>query len=610
MIRNIYLGLLLLISSFAIGQSGINTLEVNEYAALQVDAPNKDKGIIIPRLTTQQRNNINTTDSEDGLTIFNTDENCINYWNKGEKTWSSSCGNLGKANFKIEKCSDIKVYGQYLSKTQINRNSNYLLLTVLVEKSGIYNITATSKENNGYYFSTSGEYLGVGRTTIKVPGMGVPMNARFDDFVIQLNGVDSSLVCPIKIEVEDSEVKPNFTMECNSTEVFGVYKLDEALGNQHYIKLKLNIDPGADGATYFLETEEIDGIKFYGTGKLSSSQPIVTLYGQGIPRTSDVKKMRIKSNSSKTVAVCYADVRITIPKKKLLVVGNTNASDSYGFANASAPVNKMLKEVKNYGILPESIFSFEGWSAITKVANNAGLSQYLTGENPYDIVILQSTTQFNQSQVASLVDYLKNKGVVIIFDSDENTATLLLAEITASSTISAGKINNASSIYRFSTVNDRVLNGVFGDIRGKYWGANTPVVRILNLDASDFLIYSDATDHSVPVAALPDPGNTEGGENDQPSDGGNTIGTEDQGTQGLTVFNQEGYHFVWVGEGLFNNHTTAFALDANNKPIVKDNFGHNIKRSVSNSIFTANLIAWAIEQAEKDGINTKKSPSK
>lgn len=609
MIRNIYLGLLLLISAFALGQSGINTLEVNEHAALQVDAPNKDKGVIIPRLTTQQRNSINTTNAEDGLTIYNTDENCINYWNKEEKTWSSSCGNVGKAKFKIENCSDIKVYGQYLSKTQINGNSNYLLITVLVEKAGVYNITATSKVNNGYYFSVSGEYLGVGRSTIKVPGMGVPTNAKFDDFTIQLNGVDSSLVCPIKIEVENSEVKPSFTMECNSTEVFGIYKLDEALGNQHHIKLELNIDPSANGATYFIETEEVDGIKFYGTGKLNTSQPIVTLQGKGIPRTSDIKKMRIKSNSSETVAVCYANVRVTIPEKKLLVVGATDASDSYGFANTSTPVYKMLKEKKNYGLSPESVFSFEGWSDIKSVSANAPLTQYVTGENPYDIVIVQSTTQFNTAQVESLVEYLKNKGVVIIFDSDDKTATLLIKEITASSTVSANKINIESSVYKFSTIDDGVLSGGFGDIRGKYWGASGPVVRVLNLESSDFLIYSDATDQSVPVAALPDPGNTEEGDYDQPSNG-NSTGTESQGTPGLTAFNQEGYHFVWVGEGLFNNHNTVFALDGNNKPIEKVNFGHNIKRSVSNSIFTANLIAWAIEQAEKDGINTKNAPSK
>ena len=70
-----------------IAQVGIGTTNPHSSAALEVSSNNS--GFLPPRMSTIQRNAID--DPIAGLMIYNTTENCINYWNSEE--WISLCGN-------------------------------------------------------------------------------------------------------------------------------------------------------------------------------------------------------------------------------------------------------------------------------------------------------------------------------------------------------------------------------------------------------------------------------------------------------------------------------------------------------------------------------------
>lgn len=606
--KDLYIILCLLISCVLFGQTGIGTYLINPNSALHIDTPQKDKGLIIPRLTTVERDALKLTNIDNGLAIYNIDENCVNYWNKLENKWSSVCGNLGKSEFKIEDCSEIKLHGQYLSGMPLNANSHYIMVTVQVDKPGVYSITALPEVDNGYYFATKGEYLGVGKVVIKIPAMGVPNKFQTDKFSIKLNSLEGTSNCNFNVEVENSNVKPNYKMVCNSINVHGIYKMDKVLDIGHKLVVTLNVKPEAVGSTYIIESDEVDGISFYGKGKLTATTQVVELYGRGIPNTTDVKKLRIRSNSIDTNAgVCYVEVKITIPKKKLLIVGDTKLGNAYDFANTNAAVNQMINKDTNFGILSTSTFSFEGWDNIKKVGNNVDLTGDLLGNSPFDIVIIQEQASLNDSQIEQLYTYLTRKGVVLIFSGNLNMSKVF-EKLTSSSNLVSSMINKAGSNYKFSTINDKVLNGPFGDIRGKYWGANGPVFRIEDLVTSDFFVYTDATDHSVPITLPPDPTNPN---EDTPVTDPDE--TNNQGTAGFTSLRQNGYYFLWVGEGGFNDSSnatnslsSAFLLDSNKKPISKDNYGHSVKRNVSNSIFTANAVAWAIYQSDVNGINSNK----
>ncbi|WP_121966232.1 hypothetical protein [Myroides sp. N17-2] len=608
MMRNFYITICLLITYVVLGQTGINTHQINPNAALHIEAPLKDKGIIIPRLTTVERDALKLTNLENGLGIYNVDENCLNYWNKLEGKWSSVCGNLGNSEFKVENCADIKVHGQYLSGMPLNGNNHYLMVPIVVTKPGVYSITALPESDNGYYYFTKGEYIGVGKVLIKVPAMGVPNKFQVDKFTVKLNGLDNANACTFNVEVENSSVKPNYKMVCGSIITRGIYKIDKALTAEHKLSVTLDVKPEAIGATYIIQSEEVDGISFYGTGKLTATTQTVELAGKGMPNTTDVKKLRIRSNSNDTsVSICYAEVKVTLPKKKLLIVGDTKLANAYDLANANAAVNQMITKDTNFGLLATSTVSFEGWESIKKVGNNADLTADLLGASPFDIVVVQEEAVLSDIQIEQLYTYLTKKGVVLMFTGNLSMAKVF-ETLTSSKNLVPSLINKAGSSYKLSMINDRILNGPFGDIRGKYWGTNGPAFRIEELVTSDFLVYTDATDQSVPVVSPPDPENP-GGET--PTTDPNE--TANQGTPGYTALRQNGYYFVWAGEGGFNDNSSStdnlsspFLLDANKKPIARDNFGHTVKRSVSNSVFTANAIAWAIYQSDVDGINSNK----
>jgi hypothetical protein len=75
------------IAIVSMAQVGIGTTTPNNKAAL--DIRSTDKGVLFPRMTTAQRNAI--TNPPDGLTIYNTDERCANYYDSVNTIWNCYC---------------------------------------------------------------------------------------------------------------------------------------------------------------------------------------------------------------------------------------------------------------------------------------------------------------------------------------------------------------------------------------------------------------------------------------------------------------------------------------------------------------------------------------
>ncbi len=96
--------LFLLLFSIAIfsttAQVGIGTTEPDPSAALEIDSDSG--GFLPPRMTTAKRDAI--SNPARGLMIYNTDEDCINFWNHAQ--WMSLCGE--KPKFKV--CGDPVIF--------------------------------------------------------------------------------------------------------------------------------------------------------------------------------------------------------------------------------------------------------------------------------------------------------------------------------------------------------------------------------------------------------------------------------------------------------------------------------------------------------------------
>lgn len=86
MIRNYQLVLFLLflglmnVAAHGQGGVGIGVLEVNKKAALEIQPPSDNQGLMVPRVTTLQRNNINPGTTEDGLVVYDTDQKHLFYY--------------------------------------------------------------------------------------------------------------------------------------------------------------------------------------------------------------------------------------------------------------------------------------------------------------------------------------------------------------------------------------------------------------------------------------------------------------------------------------------------------------------------------------------------
>lgn len=89
-------------------QVGIGTTTPNPNTMLDIDS--EEKGVLLPRMTTAQRDaNLEDdnpltpppSDLEEGTIIFNTDENALQFWSAADQRWST-VGNQGSSNEKNE----------------------------------------------------------------------------------------------------------------------------------------------------------------------------------------------------------------------------------------------------------------------------------------------------------------------------------------------------------------------------------------------------------------------------------------------------------------------------------------------------------------------------
>lgn len=575
-----------------IAQTGVNTSDVSKNAALHIEALNNNQGMLIPRLTEVERDQIPATDKEDGLTVYNTTENCLNYWSKLESEWKSICGKISKADFTITNCNNIGVFGIYEDNVALD-NSHFITMEVEVKKIGTYTIMASSAPYNGYYYATSGEFLSLGKYTIHIPAAGQPIKFGTDNFKVSLNDVEkngAAEACTFEVRVEDSRIKPDFSMRCVDTKVRGVYKIDQPLKEgEHYMEMIIDANQEAIGSTLVIQTNEIDGIYFKASEEIKMTRQTIRLQGYGVPSSTDLKKFTITSNSTLTAAVCYANVRVVIPKKRMLTIGSARNGYGYNFSGTAAS-NKLITSENNYGQSETSVVGFEGWGEIKNGTNSpstANLKTWLLGPDPYDILIIGYSWTMGVDAAEVIADYLVRGGVVLAYSESNDGMTRLMSKITGNNYSSGGDGSGAGTIYKFSSIDDPVLNGPFGDVRGKYWGEDASHTTILQgLDTGNLIIYSDGYNWSNKTTTR----------------------------AGISSFRHKDYNLIWVGDGGFNSNLDKlsvticpFWLDSENYPIPKEKYGNGaFQPQVHNAIFTANAVGWAIEQAEKNGINSNK----
>jgi len=589
-IRVILLALFLVFGKFYSqsnnGAVGINTTSPNTNSVLDVVSGNNNKGILIPRLTEAQRNTIVINPAkDDGLTIFNTTEDCYNYWSLADSEWKSVCGQIGKSVFTID-CSNSKAMGTYIQGKELTA-SNYLSISVNVTKIGNYTITGTT--TNGYNFYGTGVFLNTGIQTVQIPGQGTPAVVQLNTVELSANGVDVTCTPAVTVNVLSSA--GTYSISCGSATVNGVYTKGMALTASNTITLPVVVS--ALGS-YSITTNTVDGISFSRSGTFTATgNQNVTLSGTGTPTSTADKLMTITSNSADGATTCNVTVVMTIPVKKILHIG---AETAYGYSAYTGPSRSLMDSPTNFGTTAASIVKSGGYSH-TSLGSNPSNATLLTALNTKpDIVIIGYPYTPDATAAGYIANYLNNKGVVIAFEDDTPSSQNVMRAIFSDPTISSSYGGGAGSVYALVNTNDPILNGPFGDVRGKNWGEDASTTVNISGLTSGFIPYS----YAQPINST----------------------TSRTGISGLR---HASLNFIWFGDGGFLSNENANGNQFNSNtiepfaapssggyfPVQKTAYGYAGNgysaggMQVQNSILFANMLAWAIKQAETNGINTQ-----
>jgi len=573
---------------------------------------NNSRALRLPQLTTAQRDELGTEiavhpSEAVGLTFYNLDTDCEEFWNGTE--WKSLCGSPGKAVLTVD-CGEIFINtpNKYFSDKELT-SSHYLEIPVTVTKKGTYSFTVLPKTPNGYYFAASGEFLETGSFTIIMQGIGKPINFTVPendltagDTLVLKNYLDS--LCEKVIHINNGAL-PEYVMQCGTAKYNGLFKVNTPLDNTNTITITIVVTAVNPGAIAVIETDEVDGFKFVSeaTPLTAVGTMVVTLYGQGTPVSSGIQTFKISSNSATSTSTCDIKVSVVMTPKRFLIFGATTAP-GYSFAALSSnnsagdgDAYTFVKDVRNFGTLPSSTVQVENITLINGGSGSIGASDLTslaaTDPNRPDAVFIfysSGWTASNTAVVNALKNFVYDGHPVLLFPdnasagSNQGYIDLVNAIFGVTTmTIAAGDVAGA---FMFQGINHPILNGPFGDIRGKYWGDDASATLIVqNLPTDNVYLFSDSFDW--------------------------TRGANSGGRVGYSCFMHRTLPFVYVGDGGFLSHRTnandlccyPFKLDATNFPAPRPRFGNGTAagygpQTVYNSVFFGNLLSWVIKYVE------------
>lgn len=308
------------------------------------------KGFLLPRLTNKQRDDISkgSNNLEDGLTIYNVDTDCINYWSKMNDMWMSLCGTLPPANIKVDSsvCATIGFTGELRQGQPLDEARDVLSLTVDVTTMGDYNIDVIT--DNGYYFSTSGTFMSTGPVAIKLKGFGVPavgysdqINSNVvnttigDNITLIVNGKRENICSTTKLNVIKAPI--SFSLDCTSYKLSGEpYLIGQTVDqNKHYVDIDVQV---TNKGVYRIQSNQVNGISFKGTGTLKNTgKNTIRLYAEGKPIDDGNYTFTVTTNSdgggnecSFTIPVKGVDYEVDLSKSKYLgtYVQNTKLTNA------------------------------------------------------------------------------------------------------------------------------------------------------------------------------------------------------------------------------------------------------------------------------------------
>jgi hypothetical protein len=247
----------------------------DQNATLEILSQNGKKGFMPPRLTQTQINALQQSLAvvNNGLTVYNTDEKCLQSW-KGD-AWTE-CNPVLIAKFETN-CASSGIKGTYYKDTPVT-NNEYLELSVVVKKAGSYTFVAETQNGVRFFLSSIISTVSAVPQIIKIPAFGTPTaTGTFNYNLLDQSGVAVCTPMPVTVTENNAEVN----LGCGEAQVAGDFNEGKPVTIKDQIILKVNVTKIGN---YTFKTATNNGISFLASGVfLYPGEQIVTLRPTGTP---------------------------------------------------------------------------------------------------------------------------------------------------------------------------------------------------------------------------------------------------------------------------------------------------------------------------------------
>jgi hypothetical protein len=505
-------------------------------------------------------------------------------WN-GEKWLETQGDSIGRAVFENVACSAVKVYGSYIQGVHTN-NSNYITLTLNALKKGAYTIIAAT--GNGYSFVAQGIAMETGAVKVTLISQGSPVAARTDRLSFEGFEVADASCLP---EIIVAPPTATYSVDCSTISVNGNYESHVSTTTANTITLPVYVSVANPGATsYEIYTNTVDGLWFStapGSSFTATGYQNVTLYAHGTPNSSRDKKFKLTINSADgEEADCEFQVKMLRHKMKILSCGTTE------WSTHNTAFKAFMDDVKNFG--PNGAVkghNFEWTTLGNAQSDHTALVSAISGNNPPDILSINynyyGIAPIN-GEINALKNYVNKGGVLLLFGGDGETARNAsrdIANAILDASMTSKGISGSDNTYYFlsNLNNDPLMEGPFGSCRNGMWGEDNAGTFYFENVPDDVIIYS--SNWASEVTEIP----------------GSAV-----------ILRSKNKNFVCVNDSWGSTTSSASNVDypclfQNNKPVTKWYGGtSSVRTNCYNSIFYANIIAWAVDRAQFFGINSDK----
>lgn len=384
----------LLTGTVANAQVGIGTVTPDPSSVL--DVASTDRGMLLPRMTTIQRDAIETP--SEGLMIFNIDSQCLEIYNASEAVWKANCGADGETTAVYSPdCSSVSVQGNYYTGHSLDADINTLTIKVDVSEIGTYAIVTSA---NGMVFTASGTFTELGTQTIVLNGQGYPtqVGTNFVSFVI------GSEVCSTIIYVEDGVA--NVTACGTKGAQVGEFIAGQAI-NVEDVQVALTGVTYTGGEVFGFNTNTVNGISISAplSGSFMSASPAsLDLVFQGTPiaagNTIINYSINNKTGCSVTVPVLSGTGRASAMTCTGALSGTYTSTVAMTASNTKV-VNLTVSTPGTFSLRTDTVNGIYFAGTATASANGA-LAVTLTavgtpaisGTFPYVVTVSSSATAF------------------------------------------------------------------------------------------------------------------------------------------------------------------------------------------------------------------------